>query len=501
SKDFLAAIESDISDVEFYAEIGKYLSSFNDAHVGFSFPSTAISTIHLEIREFDNKFYIYDIFDPSIENIHIGDEVLEMDGTPTAETRDELLLYLGKGNEFTSKRIATRYLTYRRQEVLPFQPNAEEITLRLKPQSGGEPYDATLKWHKSGYEFAEFNDPGIDLESNKALRMANNDTANAISRYSTFMYTNYNLEPEYFIGYTTPILPLGATFVERKTAPYYSGVIQEEGKRIGFLRIHTYSRSMIDLNKALDEMEEEISYFEETTDALIIDQTANPGGDGCHVINMASLFMDKPFKAGGHRIRANRTQLNYVEKMLQENDLSPENEKAVIIIIDKIREAMATGELLTEPLPLCGFSDTYDPYITWEGKQINYTKPVLVLIDELSASGGDLFPAIMQDNNRATLFGHRTVGAGGAVEGFEQRIGYSEITFRYTIGMLWRDVLVDIPGFGETNYLENTGVWPEIEYKITYDDFMSDFQFYRDAMIEAVLSLIDNKVKNEEGDE
>ena len=60
---------------------------------------------------------------------------------------------------------------------------------------------------------------------------------------------------------------------------------------------------------------------------------------------------------------------------------------------------------------------------------------------------------------------------------------------------------VDIPGFGETNYLENTGVWPEIEYKITYDDFMSDFQFYRDAMIEAVLSLIDNKVKNEEGDE
>ena len=43
-----------------------------------------------------------------------------------------------------------------------------------------------------------------------------------------------------------------------------------------------------------------------------------------------------------------------------------------------------------------------------------YTKPLMVMVDEFSASGADMFPAIIQDNHRGPIFGTRTMGAGGA---------------------------------------------------------------------------------------
>ena len=45
--------------------------------------------------------------------------------------------------------------------------------------------------------------------------------------------------------------------------------------------------------------------------------------------------------------------------------------------------------------------------LTLQPTPVAYTKPMIVLIDEFSASGGDMFPAIIQSNNRAPLFGMR----------------------------------------------------------------------------------------------
>ena len=56
--------------------------------------------------------------------------------------------------------------------------------------------------------------------------------------------------------------------------------------------------------------------------------------------------------------------------------------------------------------------------LTLEPAAVSYTKPLMVLTDEFSASGADMFPAIIQSNNRGPLFGMRTMGAGGSVVGF-----------------------------------------------------------------------------------
>ena len=50
---------------------------------------------------------------------------------------------------------------------------------------------------------------------------------------------------------------------------------------------------------------------------------------------------------------------------------------------------------------------------------------------------GDIFPALMRDNNRAILFGSNTAGAGGAVVGFGPRIN-SEASFSLTVNILKR---------------------------------------------------------------
>ena len=75
--------------------------------------------------------------------------------------------------------------------------------------------------------------------------------------------------------------------------------------------------------------------------------------------------------------------------------------------------------------------------LTLAPSPIAYTKPLMVMVDEFSASGADMFPAIIQDNHRGSIFGTRTMGAGGSVVGFNAT-AYTESFFRITVSMMSR---------------------------------------------------------------
>ena len=85
----------------------------------------------------------------------------------------------------------------------------------------------------------------------------------------------------------------------------------------------------------------------------------------------------------------------------------------------------------------------------------------MVLTDEFSASGGDMFPAIIQSNNRGPIFGMRTMGAGGSVVGFNGT-AFTESFFRITVSLMNRGHLVQTPDFPPAPYIENIGVRPDI---------------------------------------
>ena len=128
-----------------------------------------------------------------------------------------------------------------------------------------------------------------------------------------------------------------------------------------------------------------------------------------------------------------------------------------------------------------------DPYFIWGVDRINpnnkvkYSKPIVIIINELDFSGGDFFPAILQDNKRATIVGSRTAGAGGYVNSiaFPNSFGFAGISFTGSIGERT-----------DKNPIENLGVTPDVEIKLTVEDVRKGFTQYLGKVKSTVDSLI-----------
>ena len=131
----------------------------------------------------------------------------------------------------------------------------------------------------------------------------------------------------------------------------------------------------------------------------------------------------------------------------------------------------ATGSLTLNPVPA------------------TYNKPLMVLTDEFSASGGDMFPAIVQDNHRGPILGMRTMGAGGSVVAFNGT-AFTESFFRITVSLMNRGTLIHTPDFPAAPYIENIGVRPDmvVDY-MTRDNLVSAGAPFVQAFTQAIVKL------------
>ena len=109
-----------------------------------------------------------------------------------------------------------------------------------------------------------------------------------------------------------------------------------------------------------------------------------------------------------------------------------------------------------------------------------YTKPIVMLIDEMSGSGGDAFPAMLQGYGRAKLLGTRTMGAGGHVVDAPS-LNNSGIQISLTKSLFYRPDGVAV---------ENNGVAPDFPYTITRDDFIYQYRNYQRFYLKKLLELI-----------
>jgi hypothetical protein len=132
------------------------------------------------------------------------------------------------------------------------------------------------------------------------------------------------------------------------------------------------------------------------------------------------------------------------------------------------------GRKLTNPYWLEGV-DHINPGRT------HYSKPILLLINQLDFSGGDFFPAILQDNKRVTILGTRTAGAGGYVNDIAVPNNVGVDSFRCTESIAER---VD------QNPIENLGVKPDVDYSMVDSDYQGNYQAYAKAIQGAIVTLI-----------
>ena len=115
-------------------------------------------------------------------------------------------------------------------------------------------------------------------------------------------------------------------------------------------------------------------------------------------------------------------------------------------------------------------------------KETAYTKPLVILTNENSASGSEIFASTLQDLGRATIIGQRTCGC---LLGY---LGYA-----------------DLPGGGQLAYselgfitpkgkrIEGAGVSPDIEIKLARDDIL----YNRDRVLEAAEKFLRDKVNDQ----
>ncbi|MBI5622953.1 MAG: protease-like activity factor CPAF [Elusimicrobia bacterium] len=518
--------DPDIGTRRFQSLLADFTAAMRDYHVSITFHSTEKARLHLRVMGAEGKHFIAYIDRAKLPKesfpFEVGDEVVEFDGKPTAEVVNALARGRTINTAETDLRLADATLTYRVRKLGEDVPQGA-ATMKVRDRKG-KLFDVKMEWDYTPEQVpldVPVRDAGLDMPDGLSLRVPEAwDAPAQPSRGSSKL--------KGFLGrlFTWVAHPLSSVFAEmRADAPSNPFVVgakkgflpplgpvvwkpkgenpfdayiytDRQGRKFAHVRIPEY-----------DGGEEEARAFGRLmhrfqTDpeilGLVIDQTNNPGGSLFYVYALASRLTDKPLYAPRHRVIVDESDASWAletletlsdqEKLEEEVEEMEESDEwtgtpvtsRFLELLGKFSKFILTelgaGRRLTEPTHMWGVDD-----IQPAPARERFTKPVLLLVNELDFSGGDFFPAIMQDNGRATIMGVRTSGAGGAVKPFElaNQFGIASLAATWTIA---------IRKNGQP--IENLGVTPDIPYALTEADFKTGFAPYRKAIQQAMERLV-----------
>ncbi len=127
-----------------------------------------------------------------------------------------------------------------------------------------------------------------------------------------------------------------------------------------------------------------------------------------------------------------------------------------------------------------GFIDTIDMLPEFSGdKSGAYTKPMVILVNEGSASASELFSSALQDLGRATVVGQRTCGCALGYLGYADLPGGGQLAYSELGFVSVRD-----------QRIEGAGVKPDVEVNLTREDIL----LMRDRTLEAAERFLQQKI-------
>jgi hypothetical protein len=523
-------------DLDFQEALIEYVASLNDAHDTIAFPTTFSAQLPLTVDIYDGKVLIDSLIRALLPvgqyPFVIGDEVVSVDGRPVMDVIQSFRKYAIAANPRSTDRIAAARLTGRSQQIMPhIFELGDAATLRIKLAATGETNTYTIPWIKNGIPILSqgplpspvrgngrmfLSTDGRDI--NAALLGASAQAASIFkmadggpSDDSLPAYMdpirpllNVSVSKDYYsvlgFGSRFPVFAPPPGFVDLNTACatcivrpgeplfYLFGTFPTAaGTRVGFIRIPSMSPPSTAI--ALAQLDRAMTQFATTTDALIVDVMRNPGGLVSFVEAVAQRLIPAPFNTIGFEIRSTGSWLFSFAAQLTNARSNPATPPAILANLEanfnEVLSAYNENRGRSAPVSLNSTGSL----------QLNpvagaYAKPILMLTDEFSASGGDMLPAIFQSNHRGPTFGWRTMGAGGSVVAFNGP-AFTESIFRVTVSLMNRGEVITTPDFPPAPYVENIGVRPNIPVDyMTRANLMSGGKPFVDAFVLAVENLV-----------
>jgi hypothetical protein len=465
---WLARVAQTKTDLEYYDLCVEYVASLQDTHSSYVLPSAFVARLGLGVDLYDGKVLVETIdrslLPASDYPIAVGDELVSVDNVPVEELINNYLKYAPQSNPRATRRMAAGRITTRPQSRMPFATSVADSAEVVIRGRNDELRTYTIKWTKTGAPLEVGPVPNIKMSAKAATAMVDPleeiQHSGVLGAETELGLLNYGARnPVYING-------LGPTFTRRLGAApgdfFYSGSFKYEELTIGYLRIPNYSPPSIPL--ALQQLDQEIAWFQANTNGLIIDEARNTGGNLCFGENIMQRLMPAKFQTTGFQLRAFWARmLGFYNAMInaKATNAPPEVIQQYEMLYKAMEAAHKSNRGVTEPIPICTSSLERDTARNIDGVSIAYTKPVMMLVDEFSTSTADSVAAMFQENNRGVLYGYRTNGAGGNNTAMANG-PFTEGTVGMTIGLQVRKTPVLREGYPYTGVLENVGVHPDI---------------------------------------
>lgn len=494
-------------------------AEFQDGHLNIRRNTAKGSTLGLEVAAFGNRLIITgynpDFYVPSAVDVPLrdGDEILEINGRKVQDIAQENMLYAPRATFQSRLDTALEATVNLSHSIFRAKKEGELAQLKiLRTDSQGNQFiiNASFHWLTGTLDSNGFyhrpGDPKIPKDGQGPEQFVFGHKGMTRSYFSEGIknlgfnhgalmdvgaIVNSDIKSKKFGSGKNSLKPV--TRLSAYTVPF-------NNLRIGVIRVPNYSPEggAAEMMNELEWIHQALNYMEYNTDGVILDLVSNNGGFVYYVSQLVRMFATEEIPGVTVDYKLTETLLKTFAGRAKAE--APEKNNVAIS-----REAgmanFATVELSGLEMEI--LNDLYEKGVEWSGPRPfmgttpsleagtpgkilaggirPYSKPVMVLNDGRSASGGDFGAAIFKQSGRAMLMGSTSMGLGAPVYRETPVLPGSEMSMRCPFGMCLRSDGLPI---------ENVGVPVDVQRLPKPEDVKDGFTQFSMDVLSAAAAMI-----------
>jgi hypothetical protein len=492
----IAALEEPIargaSRGELVSAFRRFFQSTHDLHTAINVDDERATWLGIHVIETDAGLRVAWI-DPKLAPaipLAIGDEITRFDGKSAADAVRAIAEQDGyRATTELDRAFADWFLTLRAASDLPAIPRVgDRVALRVRRGGGGAGIDVSLPWR----------DPAKEKPSERC---------------------------PFWPKTRRSVLPPPGPVVWRSdaSARFDAFVFEARGRRWGFLRLHTYDVPKDAQAAAVREVDAAFDAFiAHDVAGLVLDERGNGGGNFLLGYVMLARLSARPIVPTRQRFLVRGDAI--VGLGARDQVVALGDALAAAGTDDEARAALDADPLFSGyfgfgPRDLATARSGAEFYRFFAGGREGLTEPhyalvkevaprgrtlgkrVVMLIDGEDISAADYVPATLHDDGHVVLFGENTSGAGGDARHIGLEDACTETTRRRLfVPCAPAEVVAALRTLGVTGFswtvtlgvraggrlIENLGVAPDVPYRISAEDLVTDFAPMRTRILDVL---------------